>query len=224
MRRATTLARRFRNWNIPVATRHNLLGSAMGIVIQFPRHGRASTAAVSGRGTSEGQGASGQLSENQRITSSYFRAVKVLPSTSKRSKKRQSPAASRPTVANVTDRPSEYAKAQARKCELNSSSMVVEHSRNFPTTQEFFVGKFRLAESADLSDISAMATPDQVRHTLRLAMARKGEGPVTVALELGQERNYISDFLDGRKQSLKTEVTLALVKRYRIPLKDLLIA
>ena len=68
-----------------------------------------------------------------------------------------------------------------------------------------------------------MPTVDQIRQTISRALERKGEGPITVALELQLERNYIRDFIKGDKNSLKTEVTIALSAYLDIPLKDLLI-
>lgn len=50
-----------------------------------------------------------------------------------------------------------------------------------------------------------------------------GEGPVTVAGEIGLERNHLSDFFQGRKNSLKTETMIALGDRYNIPIKDLVV-
>ena len=68
-----------------------------------------------------------------------------------------------------------------------------------------------------------MATVDEIRQTIALAMQRKNEGPVEAALDMGLERNHLRDFLEGRKQSLKTEIMLAIAERYSIPFKDLII-
>lgn len=89
--------------------------------------------------------------------------------------------------------------------------------------QAISVGNFRLAENSDQSDKSAMPTVDQIRDRIRKAMERVPEGPVTVAIDLGFERNHIRDFLDGKKRSLKTEVMMAIADRYAIPFKDLII-
>lgn len=196
----------------------------MGILIRGPwRHVRASSRAA-GRSTSEGQATpSGHRSENQRITSSYFRAVKVLASSSKRSKKRQSPAAKRPIVDMLTERDAAYAEAQAMRFDRSSTSMKTDDSRKIPTTQEISVGKFRLAESPAQSDKSAMATIDQIRRRIEKAMEAEGEGPVWLAGEMGLERNHIRDFLQGKKASLKTEAMLAIAERYSIPFNDLVI-
>lgn len=192
----------------------------MGVVVKF--HARAS--AGSGRATESGQGASsGQRSENQPMTSSYLRAVKVLPLSSKRSKKRQSPAAKRPRVAKLTERAAEYADAHAMRFERSSVSMTGENGRNFPTLQENSVGNFRLAPTSVKSDKSAMPTIDQIRGRIEKAMADRGEGPVAVAVDLELERNHIRDFLEGKKQSLKTEVMMALSERYGIPFNDLVL-
>jgi hypothetical protein len=196
------------------------------ICLDERRHARtSSTDESSGRATSEGQGvSSGQRSENQTITSSYLRAVNVLPSSSKRSKKRQSPAAKRPRVAKLTDRAAAYAEAQAMRFDRSSVSMEKEDSRNFPTTQELSVGNFRLAHPTEKSDKSAMPTLDQIRNTITKALDKQGTGAVTVAQELGLERNHIRDFLKGDKNSLKTEVMLALSEHLSIPFKDLIIS
>lgn len=198
----------------------------MGMVIRFaPRHARASTTAESsGRATLDGHSApSGQRSENQQITSSYFRAVKVLPSSSKRSKKRQSPAASRPMVDKLTERASAYAEAQAKRFDRISDSIATQDSRKIPTSQAKSVGNFRLAENSDTSDKSAMPTVDQIRQTIDRALDKKGVGPVTAAQELGLERNYIRDFLSGDKNSIKTEVMLAIAEYLGINFKDLIV-
>lgn len=197
----------------------------MGIVVRFPRrHVRASSRTGAGRSTSDGHATpSGQRSENQRITSSYFRAVKVLSSSSKRSKKRQSPAAYRPRVDMLTERAEAYTEAQAMRFDRSSDSMTPDNSRNFPTAQGDSVGKFRLAESPAQSDKSAMATIDQIRRRIERAMEAEGEGPVWLAGELGLERNHIRDFLQGKKASLKTEAMMAISQRYDIPFNELLI-
>jgi hypothetical protein len=194
----------------------------MGEIIRFRRrrHARAS----SGRGTSRGQSRStGQCSENHDITSSYFRAVNVLPDCSSRSKKRQSPAARRPNVAKLTERADAYDAAQAMRFERSSDSMGRDDSRTFPTSQEEKVGNFPLAFVHSASDKSDMPTADQVRRTIQTALERAGEGPVTVALELELERNYLRDYLEGKKNSIKPEVVYALSERYGIPFKELLV-
>lgn len=68
-----------------------------------------------------------------------------------------------------------------------------------------------------------MPTIDQVRQIVRNAIAKSGKGPVAVAVDMGFERNYIRDFLQGKKDSLKTEVTLALSEQFNIPFKDLIV-
>lgn len=186
------------------------------------RHARASTAA--GRATAGGHSASsGQRSENQTITSSYLRAVNVLASSSSRSKKRQSPAAKRPSVAKLTERAAQYAEAQAMRFERSSDSMAEEDSRKIPTLQALSVGKFRLAENSDKSDKSAMRPVDQIRRRIQKAMDDAGLGPVTVALELGWERNHLRDYLDGKKDSLKTERMIQISERFGIPFKELVV-
>jgi hypothetical protein len=205
--------------NVVVSTHPGMV--SMGKVLRFPRHARASAL---GRGTSEGQSQpSGQRSENQAITSSYLRAVKVVDPSVTRSKKRQSPAAKRPRVVKLSDRAAAYAEAQAIRFERSSVSMTADHSRSFPTTQEKKVGNFQLAVTAEVSDKSAMPTVEQIRRTIVVAMERAGEGAVSVAVALGLERNHLRDFLEGKKRSLKTEVTLMIAERYGIPFKDLVI-
>lgn len=196
----------------------------MGSIIRFPRcrHTRASSEA--GRGTCEGHGeSSGHRSENQLITSSYLRAVKVLPSSSKRSKKRQSPAAKRPKVDKLMDRAAAYADAQASKLDRSSVSMGRNNSREIPTSQELLVGNFRLAQAAEKSDKSAMPTVNEVRARIALAIERSGDQPVTLALDWGVGRDHIRDFLTGRKDSLKLDVLEAISERYDIPLTQLII-
>lgn len=193
----------------------------MGEVLPF-RHARAASAegleTVSGHCTS-----SGQRSENQAITSSYLRAVKVFSASSSRSKKRQSPAAKRPIVARLTERAAAYADAHAMRLDRSSDSMEADHSRKIPTLQAP-VGKFRLAANNDKSDKSAvMSSVDEVRNRVRQAIERAGDAPITLALEWNFERNHLRDFLDGRKDSLKAEVLQLLSERYDIPLSQLII-
>ncbi len=177
-----------------------------------------------GRATSDGQGtSSGQRSENQLITSSYFRAVKVFPSSSSRSKKRQSPAAKRPRVAKLTERDAQYVEAQAMRFERNSVSIAANNSRKIPTSQAKSVGKFRLAENSDSSDKSAMSSVNEVRQRIQHAFTKSGDSPITCALDWGFERNHIRDFLDGGKESLKPEVLQLISEQYGIPFNMLII-
>lgn len=180
----------------------------MGMVVRFTRrrHARAST---TGRATSDGQAVSaGQLSENQQITSSYFRAVKVFASSSSRSKKRQSPAARRPIVAMLTDRADAYAEAHAMRFDRSSISMGSEDSRKIPTAQAVSIGNFPLAHRPIKSDKSAMPSADQIRAVINEALARHDTGAIAVVMEMrrlgltGVDRTYLSDFLSGKKQSL----------------------
>lgn len=69
-----------------------------------------------------------------------------------------------------------------------------------------------------------MTTVDQIRRKIQKAMDDKGEGPVTVALDLGLERNHIREFMIGKKRSLKTEVMMLISERYGIPFKELLVS
>lgn len=66
-----------------------------------------------------------------------------------------------------------------------------------------------------------MAAVDQIRRVLRQALAGRGETAIGVAKELEIERNYIRDFLEGKKASLKIDVAVSLSERFDIPLKDL---
>lgn len=68
-----------------------------------------------------------------------------------------------------------------------------------------------------------MPTVDQIRRTITGAMDEAKEGPITAALELNLERNYLRDFLDGKKRSLKVEVIFALASRYDLSINDLII-
>jgi hypothetical protein len=192
----------------------------MGEVIDLA-HARASQV---GRSTSPGQSVStGQLSENQRITSSYLRAVKVLSASSKRSKKRQSPAAKRPIVAMLTALADPYAEAHAMRFDRSSVSITADNSRKIPTPQANSVGKFRLVENSDMSDKSAMSSLQEVRNRIQQAIDAKGDSSITLALDWDLERNHIRDFLEEKKDSLKPEVLLLLSEKYAIPFNLLII-
>ena len=99
--------------------------------------------------------------------------------------------------------------------------MGSEDSRNFPTMQELSVGKFLLAPKVGKSDNSAMAMVDQIRRTIRQALANAGHSPIWLAKELERGRDYIRDFLEEKKASLDMEVFIAISERYDIPIKDL---
>jgi hypothetical protein len=193
----------------------------MGNVLYDPRfHARASSVAV-GRGTSKGQSQpSGQLSENQAITSSYLRAVKVVAPASTRSKKRQSPAARRPRVAKLTERAEAYAEAQAMRFDLSSDSMTSEISRNFPTSQALYVGNIPLAQVSEKSDKSAMANVDEIRQKVRDLIKEADSGAVAIAKELGLPRTDIHDFLRGKKRKLSLQAATALADRFDLPVKE----
>lgn len=200
----------------------------MGAIIRFPgrAHARASsrTTLPKGRGTSVGQSkSSGHLSENQAITSSYLRAVKVVAPASTRSKKRQSPAARRPKVVKLIDFAPAYADAQVMRFERSSDSMGSEISRSFPTLQAKKVGNFQLADIHEKSDKSAMTTVDQIRQKIARAIEAAGDKPIPLAIELDQERNYIRDYLEDKKRSLKAEVLMKISERYGIPINELMV-
>lgn len=194
-------------------------------VVWLKNHVRASSTTKTGRSTSKGQTtSSGHRSENQRITSSYLRAVKVLASSSKRSKNRQSPAANRPSVDMLTERAAAYAEAQAMRFDRNSDSIAEDDSRKIPTPQANSVGKFRLAENSDKSDKSAMPSHEEVRHRLKQAFERPGaEGPITLAKNWDLGRDHIREFLIGKKDSLRYEVLEHLSEHFNIPLNLLII-
>ncbi len=196
----------------------------MGDVIKLPNC-HALARAGSGRSTDAGQAASsGHRSENQPMTSSYLRAVKVFSLSSSRSKKRQSPAARRPSVAKLTERAAAYADAHAMRFERSSDSMGADDSRKIPTLQAQSVGNFRLAGETDKSDKSAtMSSVDEVRQRIMQALARSGDSPITLALDWNFERNHLRDFLEDRKGSLKPEILVLLSERYGIPLQQLII-
>lgn len=101
--------------------------------------------------------------------------------------------------------------------------MAPDDSRKIPTLQGALVGNFRLVEPVEKSDKSAVPSVDQIRQTIRRAMANAGEGAVTLAVQLDQERNYVRDFLEGDKNSMKTEVMLAISERYGIPFEQLIV-
>lgn len=86
-----------------------------------------------------------------------------------------------------------------------------EDSRRFPT---WSIGDFRLASDLSASDNSDMlADLDKTREHVRQALAEAGVDPVPLAVELGKGRDYITDFLKGRKQKLPTEVLAAIAER-----------
>lgn len=164
---------------------------------------------------------SGQRSENQHITSSYLRAVKVVSAASTRSKKRQSPAARRPKVVKLMPRAAAYADAHAIKLDRSSASMAEDHkSENSDRQGE--VGIFQLDTTKGKSDKSAMTTPDQARARIQKALDEAEVGPITVSLELGWERNYLRDFLEGKKDSLKAERYFQLSQQFNIPINELI--
>lgn len=150
------------------------------------------------------------------MTSSYLRAVNVLASSSSRSKKRQSPAASLPIVDKLIDCAAAYAEAQAMRFERSSVSIASEDSRKIPTAQGNYVGKFLLAPTVGKSDKSAMTTLAQIRATIRDALAARGKGAIATVNAMKAEglttvnRTYLSDFLDGSKDSLSFDFTQEL--------------
>ena len=69
-----------------------------------------------------------------------------------------------------------------------------------------------------------MPSVDQIRNIISKALERKGTGAVAAAVELEWERNYLRDFLQGDKDSLKAEKLLELSEYLDVPFKDLLIS
>jgi hypothetical protein len=69
-----------------------------------------------------------------------------------------------------------------------------------------------------------MTTPAQVRARIQKALdeAKPPLGAVTVAIELGWERNYLRDFLEGKKESLKAERYFQLSSQFNIPINELI--
>jgi hypothetical protein len=125
-------------------------------------------------------------------------------------------------VAKLTERAAEYAEAQAIRFDRSSDSMESEDSRTFPTGQAETVGNFLLAHSLEKSDKSAMASVDKIRLRLREAMKARGDSPIAVARDLHVGRDYIRDFLEGKKASLKTDVALALAEKYSLDIRELI--
>ena len=68
-----------------------------------------------------------------------------------------------------------------------------------------------------------MRPVDQIRHRIQMAMDAAGIGPVTVAQELGWERNHLRDYMEGKKDSLKTEKMLQISDRFGIPFQELIV-
>lgn len=66
-----------------------------------------------------------------------------------------------------------------------------------------------------------MPAIEEIRRKIKELLDASGIGPIDFAKDLGIERNYISDFLKGRKRSLSVEVTAAIAEKLDIPLKDL---
>lgn len=95
----------------------------MGIVLRFQRHALASTGERAGLGTSAGQGASGQLSENHCNVRSRRRVEISAPSTIAPSFL-PSRKASELTVESFNCRPSAYARATAKSWSISDMPPV----------------------------------------------------------------------------------------------------
>ena len=69
-----------------------------------------------------------------------------------------------------------------------------------------------------------MPTHEEVRQRLKQAFARpSAEGPITLALEWELGRDYIQDFLKGRKDTMDYEVIENLSAHFGIPISLLVI-
>src|ERR1051326_2899827 len=123
-------------------------------------------------------------------------------------------------------RPARLRDAGMAKLRRDSSAVQTPSMRTvvgFFRLCKTFRRKVPTREIAGMSDKSDMPTVDQVRQTVARALEKAGKGPVAVAEAMGVERNYIRDFLQGKKSSLRTEVMLDLSERFGIPFKDLVV-
>ena len=68
-----------------------------------------------------------------------------------------------------------------------------------------------------------MTTVDQIRQKIARAIEAAGDKPIPLAIELDQERNYIRDYLEDKKRSLKAEVLMKISERYGIPINELMV-
>jgi SOS-response transcriptional repressor LexA len=74
-------------------------------------------------------------------------------------------------------------------------------SRKIPTSQDNFVGNIPFALGQRASDKSAMEK-NELRQRIRLRLTELDLSPIEAAKSVpGLERNYIRDFLEGKKQS-----------------------
>lgn len=85
-----------------------------------------------------------------------------------------------------------------------------ENSRSFPTTS---IGNFRLASDFEQSDNSDMSDQDVLRERIRAALDEADVEPVPVAVELGRGRDFLTDFLKGRKKKLDPDFVADLAIR-----------
>jgi len=105
--------------------------------------------------------------------------------------------------------------------ERSSFSMTADNSRKTPTVKEK-VGNIQLVDSSDLSDKSAMREVDRIRQRIQRALDKAQVSPFTLARELGWDRHHLSEYLNGKKDSLKAEKLMQLSERLGIPFSDLL--
>lgn len=85
-----------------------------------------------------------------------------------------------------------------------------ENSRSFPTKS---IGNFRLASDFEQSDNSDMSDQDVLRERIRAALDEADVEPVPVAVELGRGRDFLTDFLKGRKKKLDADFVADLAIR-----------
>lgn len=79
-------------------------------------------------------------------------------------------------------------------------------SRRFPIPS---IGYFRVAQAIDASDISDMGQ-FSLKDRIRARLDATGKAPIPLARELGRGRDFISDILNGRKDTLPSDALTAL--------------
>lgn len=96
-----------------------------------------------------------------------------------------------------------------------------EDSRRFPISS---IGNFRLASKPGQSDnsdmLEAASRPDpndELRDRIRAELARASLDPVPVATDLGKGRDFLTDFLNGRKKKLDAEFLGLLAEKLGYP-------
>jgi hypothetical protein len=185
----------------------------MGTIVRFPHHAMASVDDRAGLGTSDGQGASGQLSENQRRAPSSRRTCMSAPPASAPSFLPSSKARELTVVSSICSIAA-YSRATMRSCSIPVMDAI---SVNLPGKSTAILPDAQIVDSGQITgmnltvllrnienrltvlDISADAAsrkagrPDAIRN-LRRAV-REGKGGMTIqtlaalakALETTQE-------------------------------------